>query len=65
MLEPVAELLQRIRPVQPEAVNVADSEPHKLVLLVLIDGGVDDVAVVMVTTLLVPLSPQLFAHVAV
>ena len=64
MLVPVEPLLHFTVPTQPVAVNVAVSAPHKLVLVVLITGAVGKVPVLMVTTLLAPLSPQLFTQTA-
>jgi hypothetical protein len=58
ILVPVVALLHFTVPTQPDAVNVAVSVPHKLVLFELIVGGVGSVPVLMVTTFDAPLSPQ-------
>ena len=65
MLLPLAFVLHLIVPVQPVALNVALSALHKLFLLLLITGAAGLVPVVITTTLLTPLSPQLLLHVAV
>ena len=65
MLEPMAELLQTITPAQPEAVNIDVSELHKLVLFELITGAVGMLPILITTTLLTALTPQLLLHVAV
>ncbi len=64
ILVPVEALLHFTVPTQPVAVNVAVSAPHKLVLFVLIVGGVGSAPVLIVTTLLAPLSPQPFIQTA-
>ena len=65
MLLPVAFVLHLIVPAQPVALNVALSELHKLLLLVEITGAAGLLPVLITTTLLAPLSPQLLLHVAV
>ena len=65
MLLVVAPVLHLILPLHPVALNVALSALHKLFLLLLITGAAGLVPVVILTTLLTPLSPQLLAHVAV
>jgi hypothetical protein len=65
ILLPVALVLHLILPLQPVELNVALSALHKLFLLLLITGDAGLVPVVITTTLLEPLSPQLFIHVAV
>jgi hypothetical protein len=65
MLLPVAVVLHFKLPVQPVAVNVAVSALHKLVLFDKITGATGLPPVVITTTLLTPLSPQLLIHVAV
>ena len=62
---PLAFVLHLIVPLQPVAINVALSELHKLVLLLLITGAAGLLPVPITTTLLAPLSPQLLLHVAV
>jgi hypothetical protein len=52
-------------PLHPVAVKVAVSGPHKLVLLLAIDGVVGILPVVMTIAFEVPLVPQLFVQVAV
>ncbi len=64
MLLPVEPLLHFNVPKHPVALNVAVSVPHKLVFVVLITGAVGNVPVLIVTTLLAPLSPQLFTQTA-
>ena len=61
----VAPVLHLMLPLQPVALNVALSALHKLFLLLLITGAAGLLPVLITTTLLTPLSPQLFAHVAV
>ncbi len=65
MLLPVALVLHFKLPVQPVAVNVAVSALHKLFLFDEITGAAGLLPVVITTTLLNPLSPQLLLHVAV
>ena len=65
MLLVVAPVLHLIAPLQPVALNVAVSALHKLFLVLLITGAAGLLPVLITTTLLTPLSPQLFAHVAV
>ncbi len=65
MLLLVAPVLHLILPLQPVALNVAVSALHKLFLVLLITGAAGLLPVLITTTLLTPLSPQLFAHVAV
>ena len=62
---PVAFVLHLIVPVHPVALNVAVSALHKLFLLAEITGAAGLLPVVITTTLLTPLSPQLLLHVAV
>jgi hypothetical protein len=62
---PVAALLHTIVPAQPVAVNVAASLPHRLVLVVLIDGELEPVPIVITTAFEFPLSPQLVLQIAV
>jgi hypothetical protein len=61
----VAPVLHLMLPLHPVALNVAVSVLHKLFLLVLITGAAGVLPVVITTTLLAPLSPHAFAHVAV
>jgi len=65
MLLVVAPVLHLILPLQPVALNVAVSALHKLFLVLLITGAAGLLPVLITTTLLTPLSPQLFEHVAV
>ncbi len=65
MLLPVAFVLHLIVPIQPVALNVVVSALHKLVLLAEITGAAGLLPLLITTTLLVPLSPQLLLHVAV
>ena len=65
MLLPVAVVLHVTVPAQLPAVSVASSPGHTSVLLLLITGGCGVLPVVIVTTLLAALVPQLFVHVAV
>ncbi len=65
MLLVVAPVLHLILPLHPVAFNVAVSALHKLFLLLLITGAAGLLPVLITNTLLTPLSPQLFEHVAV
>ena len=65
MLLPLTPVLHTKLPLHPLAVNVAFSPSQQIVLLAEITGAVGVVPVVMLTTLLAPLSPQLLLHVAV
>ena len=65
ILLPLAFVLHLMLPAHPVALNVAVSALHKLFLLLLITGAAGLVPVVITTTLLIPLSPQLLLHVAV
>lgn len=60
----VAPVLQVIEPLQPVAVKVAVSVPQMVLVFVFTSGTVGDVAVLIVTTLLALLSPQLVTHFA-
>ncbi len=62
---PVAPVLHVKLPLQPLAVNVAFSPSQHTVLFEVITGAVGVVPVVMVNTLLTPLSPHALLHVAV
>jgi hypothetical protein len=62
---PVAFVLHLIVPLQPAAIKVAVSVLHKLVLLALTIGAAGLEPVLMITTLLAPLSPQELLQVAV
>ena len=64
MLLLVALLLHLILPLQAVAVKVAVSGVHRLVLLAEITGATGTLPVLMLMTLLIPLSPQEFVQVA-
>ena len=64
MLLVVAPVLQVSVPIQPVAVRVAVSLPHKLILLLATVGAVGVVPVVILTTFDAPLVPQAFTQVA-
>jgi hypothetical protein len=64
MLLPLTPVLHTKLPLHPVAVNVAFSPSQQMVLFDEITGAVGVVPVVMVTTLLTELSPQLLLHVA-
>lgn len=65
ILPPVALLLHFTVPPQPVAVRIAESLPHKLVLLLAIVGAPGGVPVVIITTFDAPLVPQAVVHIAV
>ncbi len=65
MLLPLTPVLHTKLPLHPLAVNVAFSPSQQMVLFDESTGAVGVVPVVMVTTLLAVLSPQLLLHVAV
>ncbi len=62
MLLPVAFVLHLIVPLQPMAVKTAVSVLHKLVLFELINGVAGLPLVLIINTLLEPLTPQRFSH---
>lgn len=64
MLLVVAPVLHVIVPLQPVAVKIAVSVPQIVLVFVATSGTVGDVAVLIVITLLAPLSPQLVTHFA-
>ena len=61
---PVETILHFTVPLQPVAVKVAVSLPHRLVLSALITGADGAVPVVIVSTLLAGLLPQVLLHLA-
>ena len=65
MLLPLAFVLHLIVPLQPVALKVALSPLHKLFLFDEITGAAGLLPVVITTTLLAPLSPQLLLQLAV
>ncbi len=62
---PVAPVFHNKLPLQPLALNVALSPSQQISLVDVITGAAGVVPVVMTTTLLTPLSPQLLIHLAV
>ena len=65
ILVPVAFVFHFTVPLQPVAVKVADSLPHKLVLLLAIVGALGEPPVVIITAFDAPLVPQAVVQVAV
>ena len=65
ILVPVEPLFQVTEPLQPVAVRIAVSLPHKFVLLLAIVGALGEPPVVITITFDVGLVPQALIHTAV